>query len=256
MDEARDADAPPLTCDAFFGGRLALRQPARGHRGGTDAVLLAAAVPRDCGGLVYDAGAGVGTAGLGIALACPGARVGLIENDPLSARLAAENVVANGLAARVDVHACDLLSAAARRAAGVIGDAALVVTNPPFHEAGSVRASPDPRRAAAHLSGIGGLEAWIAACLALLGPHGHIVLIHRADALPQLLGALDRRVGAITVLPIQTRIGADARRILVRAIKGSRAPFAIAPALCLQDERGAFTPALQAINRGEAALAW
>ena len=30
--------------DAILGGRLRLRQPARGHRAGTDAVLLAAAI--------------------------------------------------------------------------------------------------------------------------------------------------------------------------------------------------------------------
>ena len=31
--------------DAFLGGRLVLRQPARGYRAGADAVMLAAACP-------------------------------------------------------------------------------------------------------------------------------------------------------------------------------------------------------------------
>ena len=39
----------PVT-DAFLGGRLRLRQPGRGHRAGTDALLLAAAAPLDFAG--------------------------------------------------------------------------------------------------------------------------------------------------------------------------------------------------------------
>ena len=34
----------PTTLDHFLGGALTLRQPASGHRSGTDAILLAAAV--------------------------------------------------------------------------------------------------------------------------------------------------------------------------------------------------------------------
>jgi hypothetical protein len=34
--------------DLLLGGRLKLEQPLRGHRAGTDAILLAAAVQREC----------------------------------------------------------------------------------------------------------------------------------------------------------------------------------------------------------------
>ena len=58
-----EADAA-IAEDAFLGGRIRLRQPRRGHRAGTDAVLLAAlAAPRE-GETVYDLGAGVGAVGL------------------------------------------------------------------------------------------------------------------------------------------------------------------------------------------------
>ena len=80
--------AADTTLDAFYGGRLTLRQPRQGHRSGTDAVLLAASVPRAFDGLLVDAGAGVGAAGLGVALACPGARVLLLENDAATVTLA------------------------------------------------------------------------------------------------------------------------------------------------------------------------
>ncbi|WP_158808735.1 tRNA1(Val) (adenine(37)-N6)-methyltransferase [Beijerinckia sp. L45] len=254
MGDRAESDGA-LTRDAFFGGRLMLQQPAKGHRGGTDAVLLAAAVPRDFAGLLYDAGAGVGTAGLGAALTCPAARVGLVESDPLSARLAATNIAANGLADRVGLHACDLLSPASRNAVALDGKADLVITNPPFYALGAVRESSDPRRRAAHVSGEGGLEAWIVACLALLNAHGTLILIHRAEALPDMLAALQRRAGAVTVLPVHTKAGEPAKRVLARAVKGSRAPLAIAPGLVLRDDAG-FTVEVERINRGEAGLGW
>ncbi|MGD0632847.1 MAG: methyltransferase [Beijerinckiaceae bacterium] len=247
--------AGPLTRDAFFGGRLVLLQPAKGHRAGTDAVLLAASVPQGFSGLVYDAGAGAGTAGLGVAGACPAARVGLIENDPLSTEIAAQNIVLNQLSERVALHACDLLDRASRQAAGVLGRADLVITNPPFHEPGTVRESPDARRRAAHVGGEGGLEAWISACLSLLGPKGTLITIHTVEALPLLLRSLERGVGAVTILPVHTKAGARAKRMLVRAVRGSRAPLSIMPGLVLQEGEKR-TELAERINRGEAGVGW
>ena len=244
-----------ITCDAFYGGRLLLRQPARGHRAGTDAVLLAAAVPRAFAGLCVDAGSGVGAAGLGVALACPEARVRLVENDPLSLGLAGANVAANGLCDRVEVSPCDLLDGSDR--GQVPRDLAqLVVTNPPFHAADRVRASPDARRRAAHILPPGArLADWVLACLDLLTPGGTLVMIHAAQALPDALAALERRCGAVTLLAIHPRDGLPAGRVLLRGVKGSRAPFTIAPPLVLHDAAG-FTPLARRVHRGEEALAW
>ncbi len=78
-----------------------MRQAPRGHRAGTDAVLLAAAAPREASGLALDVGAGVGAVGLALALFSPLARVGLVEIDPRACELARENIAANGLGDRV-----------------------------------------------------------------------------------------------------------------------------------------------------------
>jgi hypothetical protein len=63
------AEAPPsaLTDDAVLGGRLKLYQPARGHRVGHDAILLAASTAAAAGDVAVDLGAGVGAAGLALA---------------------------------------------------------------------------------------------------------------------------------------------------------------------------------------------
>ena len=249
MDEA----APPTTRDAFYGGRLQLRQPAEGHRSGTDAVLLAAAVPRDAKGFVIDVGAGVGVAGLGVAVLCPAARVLLVENEPNTLRLAEVNIVENGLAGRASVALCDIFDRDQRRSIG--SRAEVVITNPPFHEATAVRRSPSANRDAAHVLAKGTtLGDWLEGCLDLLAPKGALIVIHAASALPEILTAFGRRLGAISLMAIHARAEAPARRVVVRGIEGRRSPLTIASPLILHDGEG-FSRQAEAIHRG-AGLPW
>jgi tRNA1(Val) A37 N6-methylase TrmN6 len=249
-------EAAPTT-DAFFGGRLQLCQPASGHRAATDAVLLAAAVPAGATGLAVDVGAGVGAAGLAAATAAPALRMTLLEREPDLTALARANIAANQLGDRVFVAEADLLSPESCRAAGLdrqSGD--LVLTNPPFLSAERVRVSPDSKKASAHVIGAGGLDAWLRGCLALLRPGGTLLMIHRADALQEVLQALSPRAGAVVVLPIHPRADQPASRILVRALKGRRTLLTLASALILHDDAGAFTAKAEALHRGEARIEW
>lgn len=256
-----DACLTSALCEAsgFLGGRLSLLQPARGHRAGTDAILLAAAAPRESCGLVLDLGAGVGAAGLAIAATRPATTIGLVEKEPDLAGLAQENLRLNGFLDRGRVYQADLLSPVSRRAAGLLdGAAALIITNPPFHDPGRVRLSPRQDKRRAHAMGDAGpaaLARWIRASLALAEPGGSLILIHRPDVLPVILESLAGRAGNITILPVQPRDGALAIRVLVRARKGSRAPLVIAPALVLHQDK-TFTPEVEAMHRGAAVIDW
>ena len=99
-----------------------------------------------------------------------------------------------------------------------------VITNPPFFEAGSGLVSPTPSRDVAHREGIG-LDVWLDCALRRLRPRGMLVVIHRAERLPEMLAVLEGRVGAVTVCPLWPRAGAPAKRVIVRAMKEARAPF-------------------------------
>ena len=259
MSDPAQTDSRKAVADSFLGGRLLLHQPEGGHRFGTDAVLLAAAAPADFSGVVIDAGAGVGAAGLALAISRPRAQVGLLESDHFAAGLARANIAQNGLSDRCCVFEADLLSAAGRWEAGLRDEGAgLVITNPPFLDPGKARLSPEPRKRRAHsmqAEGPSALCAWIAASLALVVPGGLLIMIHRPDVLPAVLESLSACAGAITVLPVHPRPKAKAKRILLRAKKGSRAPFALAPPLVLHDEKG-FTAAADAIHRGKATIEW
>ena len=242
--------------DHLLGGRLALEQPVGGHRAGTDAILLAAAVPPDFAGLLADAGAGVGTAGLAAGLSRPGCELLLIEREADLAALASANLVRNGL--KGQVVACDLLEAKSRRAVGLEdGVADLVISNPPFLDPGEGRPSPDVLRARAHVfDEPDGIERWIRACVAIGAAQAEIILIHRADRLTELLEALKGRTGGVSVIPVHPRVEEDASRVLIRAKKGSRAPMRLRPPLVLHEVDGRFTPQVEAIHRGEGFVCW
>jgi tRNA1(Val) A37 N6-methylase TrmN6 len=241
------------TLDAISGLGLELRQMRTGHRVGLDAVLLSACAagltpaPRH----IVDVGAGVGAVGLSLARRFPGAEVDLVEIDAETAALASENAAHNGVAARVRV--CDVTRPPARRAAGLIdAQADLVVANPPFLDATTARVSPDPARARAHVAD--SLEEWLRASLALLAPGGRFALIHRADALPAIYAGLGRRLGAVAMRPIHPRADADAIRVLVSGVKGSRAPPRLLPGLVLHEADGRATEAARAVHEGRATV--
>jgi tRNA1(Val) A37 N6-methylase TrmN6 len=251
---AEQADAAGF--DTLLAGRLRLQQPPSGHRAGTDAVLLAAVAPPDCTGRVVDLGASTGAAGLMAGLRAPGAPLTLVEIDPAMADLARANVEANGMAGRCRVVEADIRATHRDRAAlGLTsGDAAIVLCNPPWLAPGRARPSPDTGRRRAHMLADGELDLWAKAAADLLAPKGSLVLIHRADALAECLAVLSRQFGGLRILPVHPRSGQPASRILVSAVKGSRAPLSLLPPLVLHGEDGRFTPVAAAIHRGEAGL--
>ena len=241
----------PTTLDHFLDGALALRQPLAGHRSGTDAILLAATVAPMSGNLI-DLGSGVGAAGLAVATRLPSVNVTLVEIDPALAGLAAANILENRLGQRARAVICDALSAPARRAVGLADATAdIVICNPPWLTPGRARASPDASRALAHVArGEAGVFDWLRATAALLRPDGRMAMIHRADALADLLAACAGRFGDLAILPIHPRADAPAIRVIVAGRKGSRAPTRIFPGLVLHGADGAVTPRADALMRG------
>lgn len=242
------------TEDAFLGGRLRLRQLKAGHRAGHDAMLLAASTAVRPGQRVADFGAGVGAAGLAVARRAEGIRLALVEVDEVLARLARENAAANTVAAEVivlDVEA----GAEAFAAAGLAPDSIdAVLMNPPFNDGARHRASPDVARARAHVSGEDTLVRWIHAARRVLKSGGALTLIWRADEIAGVLAAFDRGFGSLAIQPVHADAARPASRILIRAVKGGRAPTQIVSALMLNDESGLPNKWVEAILGGDGVL--
>ncbi len=245
---------PDATDDRFLGGRLKLRQPAKGYRAGVDAALLAAACGLRPGERLLEAGCGAGAVMLAAALRLPHAAelVGL-ERDPAMAALARENIRENGLGDRATVIEGDV-------AAGFVPlglarfDA--VLANPPFFDDADAIRGPHPTRRGAYLAD-DGLEAWIGFMLKAVCEGGTLTVIHRADRLGDILGLLAPKAGSVRVRPVQPFAEAPAKRVVVRATRTGKAPLVLLPALVLHDHSAAkYTPEADAILRGEAALDW
>jgi tRNA1(Val) A37 N6-methylase TrmN6 len=251
-----DSTTTGTTDDAALNGKLRLRQPARGHRFGHDAILLAAATPARAGQHGVEFGAGVGTAGLALAFRIAGLRLTLVEIEPALMALAQDNAARNGLDDRVRAIAADVTAAPAiLEAAGLSEESAdLVLMNPPFNDPHRQTASPDADRRRAHVANDLTLSAWIGAAKRLLAPRGTLTLIWRADNLRAVLDALDAGFGGIAVRPVHPRADAAAIRILVHAVRRGRAQMVLLPGLILNDDQGRPTAAAEAILRDGTAL--
>lgn len=254
------ADEPQResSLDTLFGGKVKLLQPRRGHRAGTDAVLLAAAAETDACRII-DLGAGVGAVGIAAALASPTASLTLVEIDPATAGLARLNLALNGLEERGRVVEADVLaSAKLREAAGLAPRCAdLVLTNPPFDAERRGRGSPDAARRLAHIMPEGGLTGWLRAAAHLLQPGGALVMIHRADAIPTVLEAMTGRFGALRLIFVHPTDRQPANRLLIRGTLGSRAPLSVLPPLIVHGgSQEVFTAEAKALHEGEARLDW
>jgi len=231
-------DAGQFTEDAFLGGQLRLRQPKSGHRAGHDAMLLAASTPARSGDRVVDFGAGIGAAGLAVARRVAGIELVLVEIDAGLAALARGNAASNAIAA--DVVVLDVAAAADSFAAcGLSPDSVdVVLMNPPFNDPARHRVSPDQARVSAHVATAATLESWVHAGRRILRSGGVLSLIWRADGLADVLAALGRGFGSLAIQPVHADVNSPAIRVLIRAIKGGKAPAQIFASLMLNDESG------------------
>ena len=134
-----------------------------------------------------------------------------------------------------------------------------VMLNPPYF-AETATASPVAGRDTSHREREASLADWIATGLARLKPKGWLTVIHRSERALELLRLLDGPAGAIAMLPLVPRAGREAGRVIIRARKGTKAPFRLLSPLVihagsahLRDEDD-FSPEAAAILRDAAAL--
>lgn len=243
---ARKDQAPETTEDRFLDGRLVLRQLAHGFRAGLDAVVLAAAVPAWAGDNALELGSGAGTASLCLAARVPDLAITGAEIESELVRISNANATANQLGDRVVFVTVDVLDLPP----DMKRDYDHVFCNPPFHGAEGDH-SPDGGRArATHDDGT--LEAWLRVGVARVASGGTFTAIVRADRLTETLAALPET--GVRLFPLWSRAGQCAKRIIVQARKGSRAPLELLAGLVLHKEDGSYTDEADAVLRGQCAL--
>ncbi|MEZ5952799.1 MAG: methyltransferase domain-containing protein [Hyphomonas sp.] len=236
-----------VTEDTVYQGRVHLVQPETGFRAGTDSLLLAAALPvRDGDREALELGCGCGGALLPAAYRLNQNVITGVDIDDSMVRLAAAGVTRNGFESRVSVHQGEA-SAWVRDHENRFD---LAFSNPPYFEPGRISA-PGEGKAQAYLESLD-LAGWIKAMVFAARPRAPVIMIHRAAELARILTGFDRQTGEITVLPVASKPGEEARRVLVRGRKGlKRGPVRLLAPLVTHLEDGSASPALEAVRRGE-----
>ncbi len=245
-----------LTRDGFLGGRLTILQPKSGYRAGIDPVLLAASVPAAPGEAVLELGCGAGTAALCLGSRVKGLTLSGLERQAAYAELARRNAEANGIPLEVIHGDIGQMPRALR-------DQAFhhVLANPPYWHGGTRTVAEDDGREAA-LAEETPLAIWCDAAVRRLRPGGRLTMIQAAERLPDLLAALDGRVGGIAIYPLAPRAGRDATRVIVQAVKGSRAPTRLVTPMILHEgtahahDGDDYTATIRAVLRDGAAFDW
>ncbi len=245
--------------DAFYYGGFHVMQPLEtGHRSGQDALFLAACLPSDASGKLADLGAGAGVAGLAAATLNPIMEVTLVELNPVMAGLARRSAGLEEnrhLQGRIGVVEADVtLKGRERVAAGLVDNSFdHVLMNPPYNHSGQ-RKSPDLMKQQAHAISGEGIAAWLRTASAILKPGGNLVMIYRSETLPEVLSAASGRFGDIRLLPLHSRGGQAAKRVIILARAGSRGPMRILPGITVHDENGQFTEKVKAVFAGKGLL--
>lgn len=243
-----------FSCDAFLGGKVRVFQPREGYRAGVDPVILAASVPAKSGQSVLELGCGVGVASLCLATRVPGLTVTGVEMQADYAELAQRNATENTLP--FDVVTADL-----RNLPNQVRQMRFdhVIMNPPYFDRSAGTAATDAGRDVA-LGGDTPLHDWLDIGARRVGPRGYLTLIQRIERLPEVLAALEGRLGAFIVRPIAGRVGKPPELFLLQARQEGRAAFRMAPTLIMHEgdthmsDKESYTPAISAVLRNGAEL--
>ncbi|MBO5997076.1 MAG: methyltransferase [Alphaproteobacteria bacterium] len=231
------------TTDDFLGGKIKLKQGD--YKATSDAVLVASAVPAKPNETVLDVGCGNGVVALCIMARVPVKATGL-EVQPQMADLARQNALLNGMDFEV-----------------VLGDVSHpphewkerqfhhVVTNPPYFTEDMLR--QNEVTAKAHKIETP-LSVWLNFCIKKVRAKGTLTIIHRTEAVPEILSILNGRMGKITLIPLWPKENVPPKRVIIQATMNSKAPFQIHNGFVLHNTDDTRPEAIEQIMRNAKAL--
>jgi len=228
-----------LTTDAFFDGRLHIKQAASGYRFSLDAVLLAWHVRPRADERVLDLGTGCGIIPLILAYRNPGITTFGIEIQQDLAELAISNVSANRMRNRITVLRQDMRDLKPDMIGGPVD---LVVCNPPYRKPDSGRLNPNSQRAIARHELKAGLADVLQTVRRMLRTAGRLVTVYTAERIVELFC----QMRAAGVEPkymrlIHSRLDTEAKLILVDGVKGARSGTRLGAPLIIYDSDGEYS---------------
>jgi tRNA1Val (adenine37-N6)-methyltransferase len=229
--------------DAFFDGKLCIKQGASGYRFSLDAVLLAGYAGPLADERLLDLGTGCGIIPLILAFRYPNIVAFGIEIQQDLAALAIFNVAANHMQNRITVlqeDMCDL------KPEMIGGSVDVIVCNPPYRKPNSGRLNPDVQRAIARHELKVSLADVLQTGRRMLRTAGRFIIIYTAERFVELLSQM--RLEGIEpkfMRSIHSQPDTEAKLVLVEGIKGARPGTRLGPPLIIYDANGDYSREVQ-----------
>lgn len=235
------------TEDYLLDKHLRIFQPTDGYRASTDAVMLSAMIGKiKKGDSILDVGSGTGAISLCLAARFQtfAPQITGLELQPALAGLSNQSAAANGFEKFLHYVNCDI-----KHKPQEIENCSFahVITNPPYAE--SDMPSPNESKALAHNHHDFSLAGWIDFCIKMIKPQGHFYIINRAEAVDEILSAIHGKLGHIEIIPLFSKAGQKAKRVIIRAQKDNRTPTVIHSSLIIHEDNGNYTETAQKILR-------
>lgn len=236
------------TNDYLLNKKIKIFQPEDGYRASTDAVFLSSMIDENKvanKAKILDVGSGTGAISLCLASRLKDKNVEILGIDIQKELVELSNLSAkeNGFDDFLKYQNIDI------REKNVIrgGNFDFVVTNPPYSD--HDMPSPNKSKKIAHNHQDFDLSGWLAFCLKMLKPKGYILLINRAEALNEIFSSLENKAGDIVVLPIYSKEGQEAKRVVVIARKTSKGITKILPPFYTHNQDSSYTLKAEKILR-------
>lgn len=230
---------PLSTSDAFFNGRILVKQESAGYRYSIDAVIAAHHAGQLPAQKVLDLGTGCGIIPLIMAFRNPGVHIFGVEVQAPLAQLAMENVEENRMADRITIICENMKSLRIGMTGGPVD---LIVVNPPFHRAGTGRVNPNDQRAVARHEIMVDLSDVTITARRMLRTGGRFVAIYTAERICDMITEM-RKAGIEPkmIQPVQSVENEPAKLVLIEGKKGGKPGAKISPPLILYNAAGEYT---------------
>ncbi|MBR5154149.1 MAG: methyltransferase domain-containing protein [Alphaproteobacteria bacterium] len=238
----------PYTNDYLLNKKIRIFQPVDGYRASTDAVFLSSLLDeKDVkkGDKILDIGSGTGAISLCLASRLQNNNVEILGIDIQKDLVELSNFSSqeNGFGEFLKYENIDVRE----KQPQLGGEFDFVITNPPYSD--HDMPSPNQGKKIAHNHQDFDLTRWILFALKTLKPKGYILLINRAEAIDEILNALQGKAGNIRILPMYSKENQDAKRVAVIAQKGGRGITKILPPFYTHQENGEYTSKAESILR-------
>jgi len=228
-----------MTSDAFFNGKILIKQNKTGYRFSIDAILLASHVDTHPGDRVIDIGTGCGIIALMLAYRNPEIKVYGIEVQKSLSVLAAHNVKKNNMEDQIEIICADVKDL---KKSAISGAADIVVCNPPYRKAKSGRVNPDNQRAFARHEIKITLPDVFETAGGLLRVSGKFIMIYPSERTADII--MHMRLSGIEpkyLRFIYSKKNAESKLVIVEGVKGGRPGAMIAPPLVIYHEDGTYS---------------